>query len=261
MDTLACAEGIVRVAETEMLGALRLLTVERGIDPRGFVLMPFGGAGPLHAASMASELGIERVLCPSASGVLCALGLAAAAPRRDVSRTVMLDAGELTRERLAHEREAMLAQAQAALGASASRVRVRHELRYRGQSFELVVEQSEAPDPHALREAFAQAHELRYGYRDDSAEVELVNMRVSVWGPSPRPRVRGSELAPARAGEGRIVFEGRPVAASVLRGELAPGTRVDGPALCAMPESTLLVPPGWAGDVDAHGTCHLERAA
>jgi N-methylhydantoinase A len=57
------------------------------------------------------------------------------------------------------------------------------------------------------------------------------------------------------------VFEGRPVAASVLRGELAPGTRVDGPALCAMPESTLLVPPGWAGDVDAHGTCHLERAA
>src|SRR6266568_1465548 len=68
MDTLACAEGIVRVAEAEMLGALRLVTVERGLDPRAFVLMPFGGAGPLHAATMAAELGIERVICPRASG-------------------------------------------------------------------------------------------------------------------------------------------------------------------------------------------------
>jgi N-methylhydantoinase A len=259
--TLACAEGIVRVAENEMLGALRLLTVERGIDPRGFVLMPFGGAGPLHAAAMAGELGIERILCPSASGVLCALGLAAAAPRRDVSRTLMLGAAELTRERLARERGAMVAQAQAALGASAARVRVRHELRYRGQSFELAVEQSEACDPHTLREAFAEQHELRYGYREDSAEVELVNMRVSVWGPAPRPRVRAGSLAPARADAGRIVFDGRPVEARVLRGELAPRTHVDGPALCAMPESTLLVPAGWSGKVDAHGTCHLERVA
>ncbi len=70
LDPLACAEGIVRVAETEMRRALAVMTVERGIDPRRFALMPFGGAGPLHAASMASELGIERVLCPRACGVL-----------------------------------------------------------------------------------------------------------------------------------------------------------------------------------------------
>src|SRR5439155_1504621 len=89
---------------------------------------------------------------------------------------LMLDrgAGEaLTRERLMREREVMVGQAQAALGGSAARLRVRHELRYRGQSFELVVEQSQDPDPQALRESFAEAHELRYGYRDDSAEVEL----------------------------------------------------------------------------------------
>ena len=261
MDTVTCAEGIVRVAESEMLGALRLLTVERGIDARRFVLMPFGGAGPLHAAAMAAELGIERILCPSASGVLCALGLAAAAPRRDVSRTVMLAGDELTLERLEREREALIGQAQAALGESASRVRVRHELRYRGQSFELVVEQSEAPDPHALREAFAQAHELRYGYRDDSAEVELVNMRVSAWGDAPRPRVRGSTAPAAQEREGEIIFDGGRVPAIVMRGELGPGTRLRGAALCALPESTLLVPPGWSGEVDAHGTCHLERAA
>src|SRR5262249_61813987 len=80
LEMLACAEGIVRVAEAEMLGALRVLTVERGIDPRGFALMPFGGAGPLHAASLANELGIRRVLCPRASRALFALGLPAAAP-------------------------------------------------------------------------------------------------------------------------------------------------------------------------------------
>src|SRR5207253_11520635 len=123
MEVQQCAEGTVRVAEYEMLGALRVLTVERGVDPRAFVLMPFGGAGPLHAASMAGELGIERILCPSASGVLCALGLAAAAPRRDVSRTVMLAGEALTRERLERELEAMLAPAQAGPGGSASRVR------------------------------------------------------------------------------------------------------------------------------------------
>ena len=93
LELMGCAEGIVRVAEAEMLAALRLMTVERGIDPRGFTLMPFGGAGPLHAVALARALGISRVLCPRASGVLSALGLAAAAPRRDVARTVMLDRG------------------------------------------------------------------------------------------------------------------------------------------------------------------------
>ncbi|MGO9319638.1 MAG: hydantoinase/oxoprolinase family protein [Solirubrobacteraceae bacterium] len=279
LEPIACALGIVRVAEAEMLGALRVMSVERGIDPRGFALMPFGGAGPLHAAALARALGISRVLCPRASGVLCALGLAAAAPRRDAARTVMLDGGSLSPERLSREREALIAEASAALPSVPCRVRIRHELRYRGQSFELPVDEELEPrslglglgpgpaaappaglDPDALRDAFARAHELRYGYRDESAEVELVNMRVSVWGPSPvlRPRVEG-ERAPA-ADVRPIVFDGEPLAASVLRGELAPGTRVTGPALCALPEATLLVPPGWSGEVDQHGTVILMNA-
>jgi N-methylhydantoinase A len=257
MEPLACAEGIVSVAEAEMLGALRLMTVERGIDPRGFALLAFGGAGPLHAAALARELGIERILCPRASGVLCALGLAAAAPRRDVSRTVMLSGDSLTAARIRRERDALIGEASAGLAAGVSRLRVRHELRYRGQSFELAVEQSESVDPAVLREAFARAHELRYGYRDDSADVELVNIRVSAWGPSP-------SLAPLSAAAERpspqtrpIIFDGEPLQAAVHRGELPFGTPLSGPTLCALGEATLLIPPGWSGEVDRHGTIHL----
>jgi N-methylhydantoinase A len=285
LEPIACAEGIVRVAEAAMLGALRVMSVERGIDPRGLALMPFGGAGPLHAASLARQLGIARVLCPRASGVLCALGLAAAAPRRDAARTVMLGCvggRPLSPQRLGDERDALVAQAGAALAMTPVRVRVRHELRYRGQSFELPVEEeldpsgeiepeaSPAPppaelgceglDPDGLRAAFARAHELRYGYRDDDAEVEIVNMRASVWGPAPSLRPRAA-LAHKPATEVRpIVFDGEPLDATVLRGELAPGTRLSGPALCALPEATLLVPPGWAGEVDEQGTITLLSA-
>jgi N-methylhydantoinase A len=261
LDVTACAEGIVRVAESEMLGALRVMTVERGIDPRKFALMAFGGAGPLHAAALADELGITRILCPRASGVLCALGLAAAAPRRDVSRTVMLGGESFSNQRLAREREALIAEATAALGASPSRLRVRHELRYRGQSFELPVEAAGSPDSDAIREAFARAHELRYGYREDSVEVELVTLRVSVWGASPAlPAETPASSAGFASESRRIVLDGEAIDAEVLRGELAPGTRLQGPALCALPEATLLVASGWAGEVDAHGTARLRRA-
>ncbi len=265
IDTLACAEGIVRVAEHEMLGALRLLTVERGIDPRRFALMPFGGAGPLHACAMARELGIARVLCPRASGVLCALGLAAAAPRHDVSRTVLLSGSELTRERLRDARDGLLAEAEAALVGPREDARVAYELRYVGQSFELSVEapapSDDAPDPAALSEAFAAAHEQRYGYRDDDAQVELVNVRVSIWGPAPALRPRADSTAEPERSSAQVVFGGEALQASVLRGELAPGTEVRGPALCALGEATLLVPPGWSGVVDEHGTCVLEDSA
>jgi len=260
LDVIACAEGILRVAESAMLGALRLMTIERGIDPRGFALMPFGGAGPLHAAALASDLGISRILCPRASGVLCALGLAAAAPRRDVSRTVMLSGSSLSAERLSEDRETLLGEASAALAAEPSRVRVRHELRYRGQAFELPVEDAAAMSPELLREAFARVHELRYGYREDPADVELVTTRVSVWGPSPALAAHSATPVSSPTSESRrIVLEGEWCDATVLRGELAPGTRLEGPSLCALPEATLLVPRGWAGEVDPQGTARLER--
>jgi N-methylhydantoinase A len=231
LDTRVCAAGIVRVAEAEMLRALRVMTVERGIDPREYALMPFGGAGPLHACALAGELGIERVVCPRTSGVLCALGLAGAAPRRDVSRTVMLRGLAFDEDAVARAREELLARAKSAEGED-DRGRTVYELRYRGQSYELPVE-SDSVDPAVLRERFARAHERRYGYRDDAGEVELVTIRVSVWGAAPRLSLR----------EGGGV-DGEPV---------------EGPAVCALPEATLYVPPGWAGEVDEWGTVQLRR--
>ncbi len=229
-----CAAGIVQVAEAEMLRALRTVTVERGIDPRAFALMPFGGAGPLHAAALARALGMRRILCPRASGVLCALGLVAAAPRRDVAQTVMLAGDPLTSERLARERAALLARASAELGAPTAQVLVRYELRYRGQSFELTVSEGDGPPhPDALREDFAQTHEQRYGYRDNGVEVELVTIRASAFGEAPELSLASADIEPPR------------------------GTTIEGPTICPLPESTLFVPRGWSGEVDAHGTVHL----
>jgi N-methylhydantoinase A len=170
----------------------------------------------------------------------------------------MLCGAALTSERVLRERDALIAEACAALAGTPSRQRIRYELRYRGQSFELSIEESGSVDPALLREAFARAHEVRYGYRDEWAEVELVNIRVSVWGDSPRLRPLAGADGDAAASTAPIVFDGEPLAATVLLGELAPGRRVSGPALCALPEATLLVPPGWSGVVDAHGTCALE---
>jgi N-methylhydantoinase A len=276
-----CAEGIVRVAETEMLRALRVMSVERGLDPRGFALLAFGGAGPLHAAALARELGIERVLCPRAAGVLCALGLAAAAPRRDAARTVMLAGADLDAPALAAARGAVAARACEDLGTSAVRVAVTYELRYRGQSFELEVRESEigeAATPETLRAAFAREHERRYGYRDAGGEVELVTIRACAWGAAPERALLGRQLAggrqltgggqpgradavdsqpPAARERCRVTLDGDELEAELLRGELPPGTRVSGPAICALPESTLLVPAGWEGAVDEHGTVCL----
>jgi N-methylhydantoinase A len=282
LDPIACAEGIVRVAETEMRRALMVMTVERGIDPRRFALMPFGGAGPLHAAAMAAELEIERVLCPRACGVLSALGLAAAAARRDVSSTVMLAGAALTSDSLAGELTELVERATAELDEPPARVDVRYELRYRGQSFELTVAAELDPrdlfgggvvlagdtlhagerppvDPARLREAFEEAHEQRYGYRDERAEVELVNMRVSALGAPPPLSLRGIATQPPTRASQEIVFDGEALEAECLRGELPPGTRLEGPALCALPDSTLLIPPGWGGAVDEYGTVVLDR--
>jgi N-methylhydantoinase A len=257
LSKLQCAEGIVRVAEAEMLCALRVVTVQRGIDPRRFTLMPFGGAGPLHALALAEELGIERVLCPQSAGVLCALGLAAAPPRRDLSRTVMLYGAELNEQRVAQERERLLGLSRDQLGSPPTRERVSYEFRYRGQSFELAIEEPHHTDPGILCEAFACAHEERYGYREDDSQVELVTIRVSVWAQAPEPR---PVSAPDRSPEQHtrhVVLRGDSVDAVCLRGELESSVKLVGPMICALGESTLLVRSGWSGTVDRQGTIHL----
>lgn len=157
-----CAEGILRVADAEMIRAVRVMTVERGLDPSGFSLLAFGGAGPLHACSIADSLGMTRVLVPRDGGVLSAVGLATATRRRDEVQTVMIDGDDLTTEAL--------------IDLKGSSDEVGWDLRYRGQSFELTVA-SEEDDPDALKEAFERTHEERYGFREPAGEVELVTVR------------------------------------------------------------------------------------
>ena len=129
------AEGIARVANQEMIRALRVVTVERGVDPRDYALLPFGGAGPMHAAALADELEISRIICPRASGVLSALGLVAAGHRRDTARTVLLSGDEINARRIASEVDALSERLLA--GMEGAELEVVYELRYRGQAFEL----------------------------------------------------------------------------------------------------------------------------
>src|SRR5215211_5933369 len=177
LEPLECAEGIRRVANAEMIRALRVMTVERGVDPRELALLCFGGAGGLHAADIAEELGMTRILCPRASGVLAALGLVVSERRRDAQRSVLLSGKALTDEALADETRALAERAREQLGERDADVRVTAELRYRGQAFELAVEAHDSADE--LREAFHAAHEEAYGFRDPEGEVELVTLRAT----------------------------------------------------------------------------------
>ncbi len=265
LEPAACAEGIIRVANAEMIRALRVVTVQRGIDPRRYALLAFGGAGPLHAAAIASELGITEIVCPRASGVLAALGLVVSPRRRDVQRSVFLAGDALTAEALAEVVAELGTAAREQLHEPEADLRAVYELRYRGQAFELAVKGTLEPEPADLREAFESLHEERYGYRDADQELELVTLRVSATMPG-----ADVSLGEADGGDGNepergirtATLDGQEVELAVLRGSPAPGTAIDGPAVVELPESTLLVPQGWAGEVDGTGTIHIriERA-
>jgi N-methylhydantoinase A len=257
LEETETAEGIVRVANQEMIRALRVVTVERGVDPRDYALLPFGGAGPMHAASLAEELEITRLVCPRASGVLSALGLIAAGHRRDTARTVLLSAGEITRERVSEEvrslSEPLLA------GMEDPRIEVVYELRYRGQAFELPIPGDPEPDPDRLAEDFAREHEARYGYRDRGASLELVTIRVAAIEAGPEPAPRAAPGGQIEEAERDARFGGEWLATRVLRGEPEAGFTAEGPCVFELPEATLVLPPGWSASVDEGGTVKARR--
>jgi N-methylhydantoinase A len=255
LDPIEAAEGIVRVADQEMVRALRVVTVERGIDPRRFALLPFGGAGPMHAASIAAELEIDRILCPRAGGVLSALGLCASDRRRDTARTVMLAGEDFTAERVAAEVEELAAGLSSDPGATAE---VTYEMRYAGQAFELPVSGSTHPDPAELAERFAAAHEQLYGHRDPEAEVVLVHIRLAMVTPGARPRPTAAAGTVERDSR-RVRFDGEWLETPVLRGEPAAATEAEGPVVFELPQSTLVLPPDWTATVDEAGTIVAER--
>jgi N-methylhydantoinase A len=254
LDEIETAEGIVRIADEEMVRALRVVTVERGVDPRRFALLPFGGAGPMHAAAIAAALDVERILCPRAGGVLSALGLCASDRRRDTTRTVMLGGTDLTAGRLAEEVDALIASLG---GAEDAEPEVVYEMRYAGQAFELPVGASIRPDPADLVERFAAAHEERYGYRDTEGEAVLVDIRLGLVAAGASPRLAAAE-GRVEEGSRRVRFDGEWMETPTLRGEPPSGLEVEGPAIFELPEATFVLPPDWHGNVDETGTIRAE---
>jgi len=262
LDALETALGVVRVANAEMGRALRVISVERGLDPREFALVAFGGAGGLHACALAEELGIPAVLVPRAGGVLSALGLAMSDVRRDYVRPLLggedaTEAFEAMEKQAGEDMDA--SEAVARPQAETVELRRRADLRYRGQSFELTVE---ADDLDAVEERFAETHERRYGYRMESEEVELVNARVVATLPVEKPELPAEEAdGDAEAGERRANFDGDWSEVPVYRAAgMGEGFEVKGPAIVEFAEATCVVRPGWSGAVDGTGTLVLERS-
>jgi N-methylhydantoinase A len=259
LNALETALGIVRVADAEMVRALRVISVERGLDPREFALLAFGGAGGMHACRLAEELGMETVLVPRAGGVLSALGLAISDLRRDYVGPYLANLADVNVRELKELFEGM--ENTAAKDLEGPRYTRRADLRYRGQSFELTIEAEKPLEIDKLEECFHAAHERRYGYRMEDEPVELVNLRLTATVPVDKPELK--EPPPegeAEPGRREANFDGEWQEVRVLdREQMGKGSEVVGPAIVEFRESTCVVRPGWHGVVDGVGTLVLER--
>jgi N-methylhydantoinase A len=257
-----------------MVRALRVVTVERGVDPRRFALLPFGGAGPMHAAAIAEELGIDRILCPRAGGVLSAFGLCASERRRDTARTVMLAGADFTAERVASEVASLVDTSRGrrddfatnghvfgpSAGLDEGEAEIVYELRYAGQAFELPVPGPGEPDPADLAERFEALHEERYGHRDPDGEVVLVDVRLALVVPGPEPRPVAASAGRLEESSRRVRFNDEWIETPVLRGEPESGRTATGPVIFELPEATLVLPPSWNAKVDEFGTICAMRS-
>lgn len=256
LDADQLAQGITAVANAGMARALRAISVERGLDPRSFALVAFGGAGPLHACALAEELAMPRVVVPKAGGVLSALGLAISELRRDLVAAHVRPFGEAG-EQVVEKFQSLEAQARAAL--PDSEVRRYADLRYKGQSFEITVP---ADDLAAIPSSFHEEHERLNGYRMADAEIHFVNLRVVALKGRDLPVLR--ELAasgePAPREQRSMNFDGAWMQVPVFhRDDLGAGAGIEGPAVVEFAECTCIVRPSWEGEIDGHGNLILEQ--
>ena len=251
------AEGIVRVTNARMESALRRVSVERGHDPRGFALLGFGGAGPLHACALAAAMGMRKVVVPAAPGALSALGILDADLRREYSRTVMLAPGSPRIAQVYKDLESEARTAFRAEGTSPILVRSA-DLRYQGQGFELRVEWG--------GDAIARFHKLHaksYGYSDQERGVEIVTLRVQAVVRTHRARSAKTKLIPGDGRHARIgahrIFEGGGWRRAGLydRSLLRPGDRITGPAVIVELSATTFLPMGWSARTDGLGNMVL----
>jgi N-methylhydantoinase A len=242
------AESIIAVAEATMARALRAISVERGLDPREFTLMPFGGAGALHAVAIARELGITQVLVPPTPGLLCAYGALIADAIYERVRTVLVDAASVSASQIDAWFAPLIAECKRAAERdvlSGETVETRTcALRYRGQAFELLIPWTGGSGAD-LAVAFHAAHRERYDFAFEDRTVELVTVRARVSrAPSAPPLVEAPrQIDPER--RGAVFFEGRALEARVLdRAALDEGTTIHGPAIIRELSATTLIPSG-----------------
>jgi N-methylhydantoinase A/oxoprolinase/acetone carboxylase beta subunit len=269
---LETALGIVAIANANMEKAIRVISVERGHDPRAFALFPFGGAGGMHAVEMAAHLGMPTVIVPRNAGVLSAFGLLMADPVKDYTRSLMRPDSEVALgdlEKGFRELESAGLGDMASDGFAAKDIVLERSLdcRYLGQSYEIDVPFRRARTLEAaFLEAFHRRHKKLYSYRHDGRPVEIVNLRLKAVAltpkvPMPEER-RASGLDPRAVLRKQPIFYGRRshAGAVVDRSLLRTGNRLRGPALVIDPESTTFLPPGYVVRVDGYGNLVARKA-
>lgn len=260
------AQGILDIVEANMEKAIRVISVERGYDPRDYTLVAFGGAGGLHACGLAAALEIPRVLIPQFPGGLSALGILRADVVKDFSRTILLPVESRRTAQAVLEKEFAVMEAAAVKdmrreGFERKQMRIERliDMRYIGQAYELTVSAS-----GDFASSFHQVHEKRYGYSDAHRAVEIVNVRARAIGSTPKPELpklaaRGGARA-AMAGERDVFFNGRVVKTPVYeRSRLRAGNRLRGPAIVTEYSATTVVLGEWGARVDRYGNLVMER--
>ncbi|MFC2105327.1 hydantoinase/oxoprolinase family protein [Candidatus Bipolaricaulota bacterium] len=271
------AEGVIDVVNTKMANAIRSITIGRGIDPRSFALVAYGGAGPLHAAALAEELGIRRVIVPDASGVFSARGMLQADVRHEQAQTILAPLNEQNLALLGpqFERlEADLARLLLSEGIESSRMAFCRSLdmRYVGQEYFINVilpEQKATYSPVELKDRFDDTYDRQYGHKNLAEDIEIVNARVEGIGrfdEASSSRFAG-HLSPelehdrtTRAQTRSVIFKGVGCPTRVLeRSVIVSGETVEGPAILEEHTCTTLVPPGWVAGIDELGNLILRH--
>ena len=265
VTAIEAAQGVLIVANTNMERALRRISVERGFDSREFALLPFGGAGGLHAVELSQALRIPQIIVPNAAGALSAIGVLAADVVKDQSRTTMLEIAPGVEKKLDKTFKEMERTAAAALRREGFPLsKQRHErslaLRYKGQSFELEIKQTRAN----LAASFHRAHAERYGYAQKSNTVEIVSARVRSIGVvgklAERKRGASGNRGVVRAAKSVDAFlNGKKLKVAVYRRDgLSPGDRLRTPCIVTEYSSTTLIPDGARGHVDNYGNLIIQ---
>ena len=275
---LQAADGILKVANAAMERAIKVISVERGFDTRDFTLVSFGGAGGLHAAFMAENLGIGTILIPPNGGLLSAYGMLFADVVKDYSQTVLLKfepSNEVLLETLNAGFDKLLTRAEnemKAEGFTPEQLIIDRSLdvRYEGQSYELNIPYFTEveiclQETQVLVQKFHTAHDQRFGYARTDAPIEVVNLRLTAIGETDKPPIQPLPLADADASEAfilqnRVVFEGEARLTDFYRREaLQPGNQIAGPAIVTEFSATTVIPPNFSAVVDAYQNLILTK--